>query len=81
EQVRLVADEKGFRLHCFVEELSNVEAIVCLVGPPGGFSPDELKAIQKHGYRPVWLSANRLRTELAGVVLTASLLSMVGPRT
>ncbi len=54
-----------------VQELSNVyhrgsNALV-LIGPEGGFSPEEVKAAQSVGFIPVKLGPSRLRTETAAV--------------
>ncbi|MEM7575536.1 MAG: RsmE family RNA methyltransferase [Bacteroidota bacterium] len=41
---------------------------VCiLVGPEGGFHPDEAQLAREQGFQPVWLGPNRLRTETAGL--------------
>lgn len=73
---RLVADEEGCRPGEVGGEMTRFGSVTCLVGPPGGFSPEEQRAIERHGYRPLWLSANRLRTELAGVVMAASVMML-----
>jgi 16S rRNA (uracil1498-N3)-methyltransferase len=44
-----------------------------LIGPEGGFTPEEAADALQNGYTPVTLGKNRLRTETAGVV-AASLL-------
>jgi 16S rRNA (uracil1498-N3)-methyltransferase len=78
ESIRLVADEDGCRPAGVADEVVATGSVACLVGPPGGFGPEERTAIGRHGYRPVWLSANRLRTELAAVVMAASVMQMGG---
>jgi 16S rRNA (uracil1498-N3)-methyltransferase len=45
-----------------------------LVGPEGGFTPDEIAASQRLGTRLVWLGPRILRAETAGVVLASILL-------
>lgn len=41
---------------------------VCiLIGPEGGFSPEEASLAQQHGFVPVSLGPHRLRTETAGL--------------
>jgi len=42
--------------------------VLLLVGPEGGFSPDEMQQAFDFAYQPVALSGNRLRTETAGLV-------------
>jgi len=42
--------------------------IVLLVGPEGGFSPDEVALVGKHGFASVGLGPRILRTETAAIV-------------
>ena len=42
---------------------------ICLIGPEGDFTPDEIKSAQDHYFQPVTLGNNRLRTETAGIVV------------
>lgn len=44
-----------------------------LIGPEGDFSPSEVQQAKEHGFVPVSLSQNRLRTETAGVVACCTL--------
>jgi 16S rRNA (uracil1498-N3)-methyltransferase len=46
---------------------AGMDAMV-LIGPEGDFSPDEISLAIRHGFIPVSLGQNRLRTETAGVV-------------
>ncbi len=46
-------------------------AIVGAVGPSPGFSEDELKRLQMHGFEGVALAGNRLRTETAAMALAS----------
>ncbi len=42
---------------------------VCiLIGPEGGFAPEEVEMAKKEGFQPVSLGKSRLRTETAGLV-------------
>jgi len=45
--------------------------VIVLIGPEGDFSEPELKAAVKAGFIPVSLGESRLRTETAGVYVTA----------
>lgn len=47
--------------------------VVVLVGPEGGFTPDELAAIDAAGFRATSLGPRVLRTETAGAVAIAML--------
>ena len=46
------------------------EDAVVLIGPEGDFSPEEIAAALAHGFEPVTLGRQRLRTETAAVVAT-----------
>lgn len=39
-----------------------------LIGPEGDFSEEEIALARQHGFQPVLLGRNRLRTETAGIV-------------
>jgi 16S rRNA (uracil1498-N3)-methyltransferase len=65
----LAADAGGKRVLEIVDKIKQSRVVSCFVGPPGGFSPQELETLKKAGATLVSLSANRLRTELAAVVL------------
>jgi 16S rRNA (uracil1498-N3)-methyltransferase len=53
-------------------------ALALLVGPEGGFSPDELDAAGAAGFEPVCLGALVLRTELAGIAALGAVLAARG---
>jgi len=53
----------------------NLEAIVALIGPEGGFAPEEEEQILSWGARPVSLSPWILRIETAAIAFAASLCS------
>ena len=42
-----------------------------LIGPEGGFSPEEVKLAEKNGFKSISLGQNRLRTETAGIFAAA----------
>jgi 16S rRNA (uracil1498-N3)-methyltransferase len=65
----LVADEKGAPLPLAAGAVQGASVVSCFVGPPGGFSPKESAALASRKAFSVSLSGNRLRTELAAVVL------------
>jgi 16S rRNA (uracil1498-N3)-methyltransferase len=50
--------------------------ILAVVGPEGGFAPEEIEAACQAGGRLVSLGPRRLRTETAGLVLLAKALSL-----
>ena len=45
--------------------------LVGVVGPEGGFTPDEIATAQRHGFRPVSLGPHVLRIETAAIALAA----------
>jgi 16S rRNA (uracil1498-N3)-methyltransferase len=68
-QIKLIA-------HC--EELSGKtinkfyqdgKSVVCLIGPEGDFSKNEIDAAAKAGFEGITLGKSRLRTETAGLVV------------
>jgi 16S rRNA (uracil1498-N3)-methyltransferase len=65
----LAADETGVPFTDVVDKIRNAADVSCFVGPPGGFSPKEIDQLKSAGTAFVSLSQNRLRTELAALVL------------
>jgi 16S rRNA (uracil1498-N3)-methyltransferase len=53
--------------------------IVAAVGPEGGFTPDEIAAAERLGYRQVSLGPHILRIETAAIAIAASLASKPSP--
>lgn len=45
-----------------------------LIGPEGGWAPEEVRELQELGCRPVWLGARTLRVETAAVAAAAAVL-------
>lgn len=54
-------------------EASSQRDVVVLIGPEGDFSPREVAAAMKAGFKPVHLGASRLRTETAALASAAAL--------
>jgi 16S rRNA (uracil1498-N3)-methyltransferase len=52
--------------------------VALLVGPEGGFSPQEAEMARSHGFLPVHLGARILRTETAGFAVSAVLQYLYG---
>jgi 16S rRNA (uracil1498-N3)-methyltransferase len=66
----LAADQTGAPLLPGAgHDLQRTSIISCFVGPPGAFSPEEIRALKSVGAGFVSLSENRLRTELAALLL------------
>lgn len=51
-----------------LEQVVPDSTVICLIGPEGGFSSDEIEVATNAGFVPVLLNAHRLRTETAGLV-------------
>ena len=68
-----VADENGEALDISSEKFSIQDSISCFIGPPEGFSPEELDELRKYGSKAVKLSDKRLRTELAATILAGNI--------
>lgn len=70
----LEAEEQGFIGWCD-EQVNSPLAEICqagrdvciLIGPEGDFTAEEVELARQHGFVPVTLGPNRLRTETAGV--------------
>ena len=55
-----------------------IKNVLLIVGPEGGFSDAEIETAKKQGIRQITLGPRRLRSETAGIVLTARVLSELG---
>ncbi|MBP5488847.1 MAG: 16S rRNA (uracil(1498)-N(3))-methyltransferase [Bacteroidales bacterium] len=53
-------------------EASSLSDVVVLIGPEGDFSPKEVAAAVRAGFRPVHLGTSRLRTETAALTAAES---------
>jgi 16S rRNA (uracil1498-N3)-methyltransferase len=53
------------RIEKYIKEKSEV---LVMIGPEGGFSPDEIEQAKDKGFIPVSISQSRLRTETAALV-------------
>ncbi len=51
---------------------SQLKNVVVLIGPEGDFSPKEVAAAIKSGFKPVHLGPSRLRTETAALISAAA---------
>jgi 16S rRNA (uracil1498-N3)-methyltransferase len=71
EGVLVYGDSSGNKLDALAPTLANAQSISCFVGPPGGFSNEEIQALKAKQARALRLSSLRLRTELAAAVMAA----------
>lgn len=72
----LLSDEKGVPFADVIDRIKNTVDVFCFVGPPGGFSPHEIDQLKSAGAVFISLSKNRLRTELAAIVLCGIITSI-----
>lgn len=70
--------EKTFVAHCDpafektnIDQLKSEKELTILIGPEGDFSPKEIQLLSEKGIRAISLGQQRLRTETAGVFVTA----------
>lgn len=49
----------------------NTHKVVAVIGPEGGFTPEEIEIAEKHGYQSVGLGPRVLRAETAAIVAVA----------
>lgn len=76
--VKNAKQEQKFIAHCYDLPKMNLwdaidvtqKDIIILIGPEGDFSESEVQIAIDHGFTPVSLSPNRLRTETASLVAT-----------
>ena len=76
---RLAADWRGLKLIAWEETTERgwdrlpdaVESVVVLLGPEGGFAPDEAARARAAGFEPVSLGGRVLRAETAALVVAA----------
>jgi 16S rRNA (uracil1498-N3)-methyltransferase len=53
-----------------------VRRLVLIIGPEGGFAPDEIGSLTKAGARPFSLGLRRLRAETAAVAALANVYNL-----
>jgi len=64
----LFSERGGFGVNEVLGEASSFRPVVALVGPEGGWSDDELEALNDYGCKPVTLGPRIIRTETAALV-------------
>ncbi|MBN1757203.1 MAG: 16S rRNA (uracil(1498)-N(3))-methyltransferase [Chitinispirillaceae bacterium] len=70
----LVAEMSGTTLHGITFPTDT--PISCFIGPPGGFSAEELRLLTERSALPVRIAPTRLRTELAATVLCGQIIGI-----
>jgi 16S rRNA (uracil1498-N3)-methyltransferase len=74
----IAAEAGGKQFADLIDNIRHAPAVSCFVGPPGGFSPEELDDLKKADAIFVSLSKNRLRSELAASLLCGAVKLMRG---
>ncbi len=74
----LVADERGETLDLIEKQVDAEKTITACIGPPGGFSPEEIDLFKSKKAVGLKLANRRLRTELAATVLAGNLVQKFG---
>ena len=72
--IRIVADPAGIAVGNTLQGRNPTDRIDCFIGPPGGFSPDEVHRFSMEGFQFVKVAHYRLRTELAAIALCAEII-------
>lgn len=76
--VVILHEDGDQRLDHIVDELSAADTIHVVVGPEGGVSPEELRAVQSVGGNAVRIGTNVMRASTAGPVAIALLNHLLG---
>lgn len=63
--------EGGTTLHHVLEELKADDTLLVLIGPEGGFTPEEVGLAESNGFLPISLGPRILRTETASQYVLA----------
>ena len=73
QTLKLIFWEKEHQrsLYQIREQRGDVEAVLIVIGPEGGFTAEEAKMAQRQGFEPVELGRRILRAETAAVTATA----------
>jgi len=72
-KIMLWEDEKSITLKDVLKKTQPFSKIIFLVGPEGGFTPDEVEIARHAGFQTVGLGRYILRTETAGMCLLSIL--------
>jgi 16S rRNA (uracil1498-N3)-methyltransferase len=64
-------DEEGKDLKSLLRESSPITDVIAMVGPEGGFTPEEIHMAKKAGFTSVSLGRRTLRAETAAITMTA----------
>jgi 16S rRNA (uracil1498-N3)-methyltransferase len=80
EALRLLLAMQGAPLLTRLDSWRADQTLALLIGPEGGLSGDEAESAARHGFSPVSLGSNTLRTELASVAGLGALVAFAAWR-
>ena len=80
-KIILCKDPSHHSLKNFLTTNSNKNGIFFLVGPEGGFAPEEITRALEHGFRPISLGERILRTETVALTFLSILQYEIGDMT
>lgn len=78
EGLVLWEEENSQGLKTYLKKQYGKDKLTVFIGPEGGFSPGEIKAMEQNGIRSVTLGQRILRTETAGLAAIAIILYELG---
>lgn len=62
------------RTRRIISEIEKEQSVAVLIGPEGGFAPEEVEMAGENGFHPVTLGQRILRTETAGLMMLSVLM-------
>ena len=68
QQVKLIAHCMNDKKESIAKAYSQSQSVLCLIGPEGDFSQEEVRFATDKGFKGISLGNSRLRTETAGLV-------------
>ncbi|MEP9411807.1 MAG: 16S rRNA (uracil(1498)-N(3))-methyltransferase [Candidatus Brocadia sp.] len=68
------AEYRTKALKSLLQEYPSVKKIICLIGPEGGFTQNEIEMAEKAGCTPVSIGHSTLRVETAAIAISSMLL-------
>ena len=70
--LKIILDLKGKKIKEVIKGVK-CKKIICLIGPEGGFTDEEIKLAKKNGFKTASLGSNILRVETAGIVVLSTI--------
>jgi len=77
-QVLFCHPDYGEPLDAALRDQGSIEMLTLVIGPEGGWSPQELDIAKQHHLAPIQFGPRVLRTETAGIALAAASIALLG---